>query len=184
MKKSLIYTRTGDAGTTALVGGTRVSKDDARIEAYGTVDELNAMIGHLETSPKLTPEESALMRFIQNKLFNIGAYLANPDATSDAAGVTTDDIGRIEAEIDRMDSELPPLTNFVLPGGAYLSSLAHMCRTVARRAERRIITLSRSAQVAPAVLQFINRLSDYFFVFARFNNVRNQVDEIFWHKDC
>jgi len=184
MKKSFIYTRTGDNGTTSLAGGTRVDKDDTRIEAYGTVDELNAMIGFLETSPKLTAEESAIMRFIQNKLFNIGAYLATANAPESAVGITASDIERLENEIDRMDAELPPLTNFVLPGGAYLSSLAHVCRTTARRAERRIITLSHTTPISSAVLQFINRLSDYFFVFARFNNVRNQVDEIFWHKDC
>lgn len=182
MKKSLIYTCTGDNGTTSLANGTRLPKDDIRIEAYGTVDELNSLIGTLATSSHLLPEESQLMIFIQNKLFNIGAYLATEGTTS--PGVNSDDITRIERAIDAMDTELPPMRNFVLPGGSRVSTMAHVCRTVARRAERRIITLSHTAPVDADVLRFINRLSDYLFVFARFNNVRNQIDEIFWDKDC
>ena len=182
MKKSLIYTCTGDNGTTSLASGKRLPKDDIRIEAYGTVDELNSLIGTLATSSHLLPDESQMITFIQNKLFNIGAYLATEGAT--APGIDSNDIARLERAIDAMDVELPPLRSFVLPGGTRVSTMAHVCRTVARRAERRIITLAHTAPVDTDLLRFINRLSDYLFVFARFNNVRNQVDEIFWDKNC
>ena len=182
MKKSLIYTCTGDNGTTSLASGKRLPKDDIRIEAYGTIDELNSMIGTLATSSHLLPKESQLIIFIQNKLFNIGAYLATEGATT--PGIDNDDIARLERAIDAIDAELPPMRNFILPGGSRVSTMAHVCRTVARRAERRIITLSHTAPVDADLLRFINRLSDYLFVFARFNNVCNQIDEIFWDKDC
>jgi len=183
MKKSILYTGTGDQGTTALVGGKRVDKDCTRIEAYGTIDELNAQIGMLATAPTLQPEAVPQLIHIQNKLFNIGAYLASDEATS-PIGISESDIADLEHSIDEMDAELPPLSSFVLPGGSRRAALCHMCRTVARRAERRIITLSHEAYVDPIVIKYINRLSDFFFVFARFNNVNNQFDEIFWDKDC
>lgn len=133
MKKSLIYTCTGDNGTTSLANGTRLPKDDIRIEAYGTVDELNSLIGTLATSSHLLPEESQLMIFIQNKLFNIGAYLATEGTTS--PGVNSDDITRIERAIDAMDTELPPMRNFVLPGGQ--PRVDHGPRVPHRRTPRR-----------------------------------------------
>lgn len=183
MKKSILYTGTGDQGTTSLVGGKRVDKDCIRIEAYGTIDELNAQIGILATAPTLQPEAVPQLIHIQNKLFNIGAYLANESATT-PDGLTEADVADLERAIDEMDAELPPLTSFVLPGGSRRAALCHMCRTIARRAERRIITLSHEAHIAPIVIKYINRLSDFFFVFARFNNVNNQFDEIFWDKNC
>lgn len=185
MKKSFIYTCTGDTGTTSLVGGKRLPKDDTRIEAYGTIDELSANVGLLATSANLAPGQLEILQTIQNKLFNIGSYLATDnDSPTDIAGLTDSDIGHIEQAIDSMDAQLPPLRNFVLPGGTATAAIAHVCRTVARRAERRIVTLSRIAPIDPRVMKFINRLSDYFFVLARFNNVKAQVDEIFWNKDC
>ena len=185
MKKSFIYTCTGDGGTTSLVGGKRLPKDDIRIEAYGTVDELSAQIGVLASMPGITPDQIKLLQFVQNKLFNIGSYLATDNSEPvEAAGLTDDDVELLEREIDRMDAELPPLRSFVLPGGTLEAAAAHVCRTVARRAERRIVSLSHIVHVDPRVLKFVNRLSDYFFVFARFNNVKSHVDEIFWDKNC
>ena len=182
--KSNIYTETGDNGTTSLVGGKRVLKTDIRIEAYGTVDELNAFIGKLAINAKLEyPEMYSLLRTIQNKLFNIGAYLATPDAAT-ARGLDAADVERLERAIDLLDAELPPLSNFVLPGGSRISSMAHVCRAVARRAERRAVALAASAQIDSNVLVYLNRLSDYFFALARFNNIHNQIEENFWDKDC
>lgn len=187
MKKSALYTRTGDTGTTSLVGGKRVKKNDIRIEAYGSVDELNANIGVLVTSPNLNDEFRNIFIYIQNKLFNIGAYLATDNSgneMTECMGLGHEAISRIEHEIDRLDSEVPPLTNFVLPSGSRRSALAHVCRTMCRRCERRLVSLAETTYVDPCILRFINRLSDFLFVFARFNNVYNQIDEIFWDKDC
>ena len=183
--KGKVYTRTGDAGQTSLVSGNRVSKDDVRVEAYGTVDELNSNIGVLLHSTKLDDQNViTLLRKAQNKLFNIGAYLANdaPDAT--LYGLTQEDVDELEHMMDVMSQELPPMRGFILPGGSRLSAQADRCRTVTRRAERRVVTLARSAQVQPLVLEYLNRLSDFFFVFARYNNIQNQVEEIYWDKDA
>ncbi|MDE6119330.1 MAG: cob(I)yrinic acid a,c-diamide adenosyltransferase [Muribaculaceae bacterium] len=177
-----IYTRTGDAGTTALVGGSRTPKDDARVEAYGTVDELNAHIGLLTTYPKCPPEEREVLIFVQNRLFNIGAYLANPDPAAPIP-VCQNDITRLENSIDRMERMTPPTDRFTLPGGCTLSAQAHVARTVARRAERRIVTLASQVSVASSVLAFINRLSDWFYAFSRYNNVISDAHETFWTKD-
>lgn len=182
-KKSNVYTATGDKGTTSLVGGKRVSKCDIRIEAYGTVDELNSFIGLLENLHNIPSETKIFLRVVQNKLFNIGGYLAN-DKQAKVDGLDAGDIERIESEIDRLDAELPPLRNFVLPGGTRISSMAHVCRTVTRRCERAIVALAEEATIDPNVIVYINRLSDFFFVLARFNNIHNQIEEIFWDKDC
>ncbi|MBO6250873.1 MAG: cob(I)yrinic acid a,c-diamide adenosyltransferase [Muribaculaceae bacterium] len=178
---SKVYTLTGDKGTTALVGGKRVNKDDARVEAYGTIDELNAHLGLLAHNTKLDEDMPKLIRKIQNKLFNIGAYLATENAT-EPFGLTQDDVALLEKRIDEMDAGLPPMQGFILPGGSRLSALCDICRTITRRAERRVVTLSHTATVHPLVLQYLNRLSDFFFVFARFNNIQNQVEEIYWEK--
>lgn len=185
MKKSNIYTATGDTGTTSLAGGKRVRKTDIRIEAYGSIDELNANIGVLSTSSKLPPEMSQLLYFIQNKLFNIGAYLATDNPNGDmteCAGLTYADVERLETVIDTLDAELPPIANFILPGGTRTAAIGHVCRTMCRRCERRIVFLSESNYVDPMVLKFINRLSDFFFVFSRYSNLVNNVEEIFWDK--
>ena len=183
--KGKVYTRTGDAGTTSLVSGNRVSKDDVRVEAYGTVDELNSNIGVLLHSTKLDDQEViALLRKAQNKLFNIGAYLANDREDATLYGLKHEDITALELLMDEMNEELPPMSGFVLPGGTRLSATADRCRTITRRAERRVVTLARGAKVEPLVLEYLNRLSDFFFVFARYNNILNQVEEIYWDKDA
>lgn len=185
--KSKVYTLTGDKGTTSLVGGQRVAKDDIRVEAYGTVDELNAHIGQVVNAIKGTmPEVENLLFKVQNKLFNVGAYLATEqtDDQSPVYGLQEDDIKAVEAMIDALDEELPPMRGFILPGGTRLSALCDICRTVTRRAERRVVTLASQAPVNPLVLRFLNRLSDFFFVFARFNNVTNQAEEVLWDKNA
>ena len=181
---SKVYTRTGDAGQTSLVSGTRVDKDDVRVEAYGTIDELNSNLGVLLHSTKLdNPEVIAIVRKAQNKLFNIGGYLAN-DKADKLYGVTQEDVAELERMMDQMNETIPPAQGFVLPGGTRLSAQADRCRTITRRAERRVVTLAKVATVDPLVLEYLNRLSDFFFVFARFNNITNQVEEIYWDKDA
>ena len=186
MTKSKVYTTTGDNGATSLVGGVRVKKTDIRIEAYGSVDELNANIGVLLAIPCLQPAAVELLHRVQNRLFNIGAYLAtpNPDnAITRCPGLTAENVEYIEHVIDEFDAQLPPLTNFVLPGGTQRAAVSHVCRTMCRRCERRIVALADTTYVDPNVLRYINRLSDFFFVLARFNNDDNQTDELFWDKN-
>ena len=169
-----IYTRTGDKGETALGNGSRVPKDDLRVEAYGTVDETNATVGlarlHAEGAM-----DAALMR-IQNDLFDLGADLCRPDAGRDAeAGhpvlrIIASQVDRLEAEIDAMNARLAPLRSFVLPGGSALAAHLHLCRTVSRRAERLAVALAREGDVNPAAVKYLNRLSDWFFVASRAAN--------------
>ena len=176
MKKSLIYTGGGDKGKTSLVGGQRVSKAHQRIESYGTIDELNSFIGLLITALD-DQADIDFLSFIQHKLFTIGSYLATDQET-------TERIERIEREIDRLDSELPQMKNFILPGGSRSASLAHVCRTVCRRAERQIYRLAETNPVEEPVLIFVNRLSDYLFVLARKECIRNNGKEIIWDYTC
>ncbi|MDR0893868.1 MAG: cob(I)yrinic acid a,c-diamide adenosyltransferase [Prevotellaceae bacterium] len=184
MKKSLVYTKTGDAGTTSLVGGTRVSKTDVRLEAYGTVDELNSQLGLLVTY--LTDEdERAFVRHIQHRLFAVGSHLATDRTQRElfaASIVSLDDVQQLEHAIDMLDSSLPQLHAFVLPGGSRGAAVAGVCRTVCRRAERRILALAATADVAPELLAYINRLSDYLFVLGRKINQSTHTDEIFWER--
>ena len=142
MKKSIIYTGTGDKGTTSLVGGERVSKAHQRIESYGTVDELNSFIGLLITSLEEKADQDFLL-FIQHKLFTIGSYLATDQEKTQlkpASIITLEDIERIEQEIDKLDEQLPELCAFIIPGGSRGAAVCHVCRTICRRAERRILT--------------------------------------------
>ena len=186
MKKSIIYTGTGDDGTTSLVGGQRVSKAHERIESYGTIDELNSFIGLLITELKDEADKRFLL-FVQHKLFTIGSYLATDQTTTDLrieSQVMPESIERIEREIDRLDAALPKMRAFVLPGGCHSAALAHVCRTVCRRAERRIYRLAEHSEVEVPVLKFINRLSDYLFVLARMECVRNNGTEIIWDSTC
>lgn len=186
MKKSAIYTRTGDKGTTSLVGGQRVSKAHQRIESYGTVDELNSFIGLLITSLSDQADADFLL-FVQHKLFTIGSYLATDQETTELkieSRVTPESIEKIEHEIDRLDAELPKMRNFILPGGCRSASLAHVCRTVCRRAERQIYRLAENNPVEEPVLVFMNRLSDYLFVLARKECINNQGKEIIWDYTC
>jgi cob(I)alamin adenosyltransferase len=186
MRKSVVYTRTGDKGMTSLVGGQRVSKADKRIESYGTIDELNSFTGLLMT--ELTDnEELDFCRFIQHKLFTIGSYLATDPENTDIrieSKVTPESIEKIEHEIDRLDSALPKMTHFILPGGSRSAALAHVCRTICRRVERQIYRLAETSDVEEPVLVFINRLSDYFFVLARKECIKNNGNEIIWDYTC
>ena len=181
-----IYTGTGDKGETSLVGGQRVSKAHRRIESYGTIDELNSFIGLLMTALDDT-QDLDFLTFVQHKLFTVGSYLATDPQTTELrvqSQVTPESITRIEREIDRIDEELPRMKRFVLPGGCRSASLAHVCRTVCRRAERRIYSLAEESEVEENVVVFINRLSDYLFVLARKECLRHNGKEILWDYTC
>ncbi|HBG42777.1 MAG TPA: cob(I)yrinic acid a,c-diamide adenosyltransferase [Porphyromonadaceae bacterium] len=184
MKKSLVYTKTGDKGKTSLVGGTRVSKTHIRLEAYGTVDELNSFIGWLNGS--IQDEETRnFLLFIQHKLFTVGSYLATETEQIEpkaASIITRENVARIEEQIDKLDSELPRLTRFVLPGGSESASRAHICRTITRRAERNVYRVAEDYPISDLVLIFLNRLSDYFFVLAR-KESQSSAKEIYWEQD-
>ena len=186
MKKSLIYTRTGDKGTTSLVGGTRVSKTHVRLEAYGTIDELDTHLGLLLTY--LTElDDREIILWVQHKMFTIGSYLATDQTQTDLrveSKIHDTDIERLELAIDTIDRNLPPLKAFVIPGGSRESAVCQVCRTVCRRAERRILALSESCLVEDNVIAFINRLSDFLFVLARKLNILTQTSEIYWDKSC
>ncbi len=182
MNKSLVYTKTGDKGTTGLIGGTRVAKDHFRLEAYGTVDELNTNIGMIRSYPIDQASIEAIIR-IQNQLFTIGSYLATDDSVSDLRSkLRTDEkeIAWLETEMDQMESALPPLKNFVLPGGHPAVSQCHITRTICRRAERRVISMSGEVMVDEWVIRYLNRLSDYFFVLSRHLSNYFKIDEIPW----
>lgn len=182
VKKSMVYTRTGDKGTTSLVGGKRVAKTDIRLEAYGTVDELNSNIGLL-MADICDDEDRKFLEKVQNCLFVVGSNLATDQSATElrAVSIVPEELVKdMEAEIDKIDSLLPPLTAFVLPGGCRASAECHVCRTVCRRAERRIIALNEQTEVDSALLRYVNRLSDYLFVLARKINVDEKKDEIFW----
>lgn len=186
MKKSLLYTRGGDKGTTSLVGGQRVSKGDIRLESYGTIDELNSFLGLLiaETDD---PKTTDILQFVQHRLFSIGSYLATDTTTTtlhSASHISTNDIERLEQKIDEIDSCLPKMKGFILPGGCRSASLAHVCRTICRRAERQICRLSEITEVDDAVLTFINRLSDLLFVIARNECLLKNKEEIIWNNAC
>lgn len=222
MKKSLLYTRTGDAGTTSLIGGERVPKNSPRVCAYGILDELNATIGLVQAHcTELDNFVNATLLTINNTLFNIGAYLATPAEPSEntasessplpkdpkdlndpkdpsdpkdltgssdcqdtpIVSALTPAIADLEHQIDLLDSMVPPLRQFVLPGGSIGASHAHVARTVCRRAEREILNLtSTGAYVAPVVLNYINRLSDYLFILARYINHFTGTPELTWRQ--
>lgn len=168
-----IYTRTGDTGETGLFAGGRVPKDGLRVEAYGAVDELNAVLGLARTVVADAELDAALAR-IQHDLFALGADLATPLNAATSWVVRADDAmtARLEAELDRFETELPPLTRFILPGGTPAAAHLHLARTVCRRAERRVVRLAHAEPVNQAVLRYLNRLSDWLFVAARLANHR------------
>jgi cob(I)alamin adenosyltransferase len=179
-----IYTKTGDAGETGLFGGGRVSKADRRVEAYGTVDELNAQIGWAETLLRDLPIQPEL-REIQSDLMVAGADLATPPEATPAAAartrrVTPEQIQRLEEWIDRWDAETTPLTQFILPGGAPGAAALHVCRATCRRAERCVVRLAGAESVNPQTIIYLNRLSDLLFVLARWANAREGVGEPVW----
>lgn len=188
MDKSSLYTRTGDEGMTCLVGGTRQPKASPRIEAYGTVDELNSWIGFVRSIAPLGTDDSELMEWVQMRLFDIGSYLACPAPAQGEAlllppGVDSGSVERLERAIDRLDAATPRLKNFVLPGGQSGAAAAHIARTVARRAERRILALHYDEQVDKTVRRFVNRLSDYLFILARYLNHFTSTPETIWKRD-
>jgi cob(I)alamin adenosyltransferase len=179
-----IYTRTGDAGDTGLFGGGRVSKADARVEAYGAVDELNATLGCAHAA-SADADVRALVRSAQADLFAVGAHLATPPATGERRApwlppLPTGQVAHLEAWIDRADAELPELRSFILPGGSAAGAALHLARTVCRRAERRVVALAAEQAVDPAIVIYLNRLSDVLFVAARLENHRAGREETRW----
>ncbi|MBN9432750.1 MAG: cob(I)yrinic acid a,c-diamide adenosyltransferase [Bosea sp.] len=178
-----IYTRTGDDGTSGLVTGERRSKADLRFECIGTIDEVNALIGVARCDLFEEPVVDAMLGRIQNDLFDLGADLATPEETlkegRDALRVVEREVERIEGDIDELNADLSPLRSFVLPGGSRAAASLHVARTVARRAERGMVALAERERVNPSALRYINRLSDFLFVAARFVNDRGTGD-VLW----
>ncbi len=178
-----IYTRTGDKGQTSLIGGTRVPKYHSRIEAYGTVDELNAFVGLIRDHNDWDAHTDEMLLEIQDRLFTLETHLAeDPEGvlTRKMPALNPDDVKRLELEIDRMNDDLPQLTSFILPGGHPLVSYAHVARTVCRRAERVCIKLAETFQVPEIDITYLNRLSDYFFVLARYLSKLTKSTETPW----
>ena len=175
-----IYTRKGDDGTTGLLGGERVKKHHLRVEAYGTVDELNSHIGLLRAAGNEVQVIESLAE-IQNRLFTAGSTLATAhDADFVLPGLVEEDVAYLERAIDRMDNELPELKNFVLPGGSTEGAQAHIARCVCRRAERLVVYLNEDEDIDPLIIQYLNRLSDYLFTLARFLDHSKGGREITW----
>jgi cob(I)alamin adenosyltransferase len=174
-----IYTRTGDAGETGLWGGLRVSKDALRVHAYGTIDECNAMIG-LACAAGLEAELGQLMAAAQAQLFVLGADLATPGEATNIPRIGAEDVQELEQQIDRLESSLQPLRQFILPGGSPGAAHLHAARTICRRAERWTVSLAKAEEVNPQVLMFLNRLSDFLFVAARAANQRAGVADVPW----
>lgn len=181
-----IYTRTGDEGETGLFGGGRVSKGHARVEAYGTVDELNAALG-VAVESVATDEIRSNLRKVQNDLFSVGTFLATPGAEDGSArpsvpALPDERIREMEGWIDDASAETPQLRDFILPGGTDGAAALHLARTICRRAERAVVRLAEGQPVHPLVLSYLNRLSDLLFSYARLENWRNEVPDIIWEK--
>ena len=181
----MIYTKTGDKGTTSLIGGTRVNKDDIRLETYGTFDELSAFVAVLGDSEGVESHELEVMDRIQNCLLILESCLALEDQQATEMSkyiprLTEDDVKFLEDEIDAVNAQLDPLKYLVIPGGNILSSKAHVCRTVCRRAERNLVRMGREYEVDENIRKFVNRLSDYFFVLSRLFMKKAGVDEKPW----
>jgi len=176
-----IYTKTGDKGTTSLFGGTKLSKDDIQIEAYGTVDELNSFLGTLISMTEDTDLDAEL-KSIQPILFDIGSHLASDGSQPDYLPPLHDkNTTTLESSIDRMTKKLPKLKAFIMPGGNARIAHAHVCRVVCRRAERRVVTMQKTSELNPIIQIYLNRLSDYFFVVARYLALIDGVDEVKWN---
>ena len=179
-----IYTRTGDLGETSLLAGPRVGKDMPRIEACGTIDELNAALGVARAEP-LEAEVDRLLERVQHELFAVGAELATPDpAARKVQWIGPEHLKALEADIDRHQETLPPLRHFVLPAGTRAAAGLHLARTVCRRAERRLVTLIRRSEepISLALLAYLNRLGDLLFVLARYENARAGREDVLWRK--
>lgn len=182
-----VYTKTGDKGTTCLIGGTRVSKASLQLDTYGTSDELNSFIGWLRAVPLPEGTDAELAR-VQNKLFNLGAYLALDEKTQpgECTSVSAAEVAYLEEAIDRMESTLPVLHSFVLPGGSESISRCHICRTVCRRLERRMVELFEASgnvtEEARVALQYVNRLSDYLFILSKKIAETDKKELFLWEK--
>ena len=176
---SKIYTRTGDDGTTGLGDGSRVPKDSLRVEAYGTVDELNSAIGVLLATPEVPPGVAACLTEVQHELFDLGGELCLPGHHIITAGHVT----RLEESLDEFNDALPPLKEFILPGGGPAAAACHLARAIARRAERRVWTLAKAESVSPEVAKYLNRLSDLLFVLARVLARHERGVEVLWRHD-
>ncbi len=188
MRLTRIYTRTGDKGSTRLADGSKIAKNDIRIEAYGNIDELNSFVGLLRDEAKAHEALQSLdplLSQVQHELFDIGGELATPATSLDPSAaylLQSSAIARLESEIDDMNKDLAPLKNFVLPGGHKANSLAHICRTVCRRAERLTVQLKQESPVREEPLSYLNRLSDWFFVLSRYISHKGRVAEIIWNQ--
>ena len=186
MKITKVYTRTGDKGETSLVGGVRIKKSDIRLEAYGTVDELSAHLGMLVAMLETGAERDFLIR-VQNNLFNVCTHLATDQSQTTlypSAHLAEGEIELLEKRIDEIMQSLPERQGFVLPGGTTTAAQAHICRTVCRRAERRIAALAEVALTGDEIQQYVNRLSDYLFVLAKIINFNAGKSEIVWQNVC
>lgn len=195
-----LYTKTGDNGMTSLCGGERVSKDDIRVEAYGTVDELNAHIGllksYLQSSHRsninsgecnhqdLSSSIISFLEEVQRELFVVGGALAKESSITSKLPSVSALVVQLEHQIDGLTAAIPAQHNFIYPGGNLMSAQCHVCRTVCRRAERRIITLSKVAQIPEEIFPFMNRLSDYFFILSRYLNIKSDNSEKTWENAC
>ncbi len=176
---SRIYTRTGDDGTTGLGDGSRVAKDSPRVEAFGTVDELNSAIGVLLATPEIPPGVAVCLTEVQHELFDLGGELCLPGHRV----ITAEHVTRLEQTLDDFNDPLPPLKEFILPGGGPAAAACHIARAIARRAERRLWTLARSESVSPEVAKYLNRLSDLLFVLARVLARHEHGVEVLWRHD-
>ena len=176
---SKIYTRTGDDGTTGLGDGSRVPKDDARVEAYGTVDEANSAIGMILAEASVPDNLQKILTEVQHDLFELGGELCIPGHSA----ITAAYIQRLEGELDTLNAPLPALKDFILPGGGRAAAACHLARTVVRRAERRVQTLAHASDVRPEVLRYLNRLSDLLFVIARTIARSESGQEVLWNRE-
>src|SRR3984957_5303294 len=176
---SKIYTRTGDDGTTGLGDGSRVAKDDARVEAYGTVDELNSAVGMILSVPQLPQAIAALLTEVQHDLFDLGGELCIPGSRA----IKAEQVTRLEESLDGLNDDLPPLKDFILPGGGPAAAACHLARTVARRAEARVWSVSKKAPVGTYLTNYLNRLSDLLFVIARVLARHESGAEVLWRHD-
>jgi cob(I)alamin adenosyltransferase len=180
-QKVRIYTKTGDKGETGLFGGKRVKKHDQRIWTIGTIDELNAVLGTANSQIK-NPKVSKLIERLQIELFEVGAELANPDRTGNYFELRAEKVSALEKEIDNLDSKLPALKNFILPGGSFSASLLHQARSICRRAERELVNLATNTTINQNLTRYLNRLSDLLFVLARVENKSQGKKDKIWGK--
>lgn len=176
---SKIYTRTGDDGTTGLGDGSRVAKDSVRVDAYGTVDEANSAIGVVMAVSSVSDGIRACLTNVQHDLFELGGELCIPGHSA----ITADYIARLESDLDGFNADLPPLKDFILPGGGQAAAACHLARTIVRRAERRTHTLANSETVRPEIIQYLNRLSDLLFVIARVLSRIESGQEVLWNRE-